>query len=53
MAFVLSDGLLCMILMTIISYNGWSHLTLLTLFDHDAPLTWSFGGRFVMMTKTL
>jgi hypothetical protein len=48
MAYVLSNGLLCMILMAMVSFHGWSHLTLLTLFDLDALLSLDMvlGGRF-------
>ena len=43
--FVLNDGLLCMILMTLLSRDCWSYMILwicLTM----VHLTWSFGGRF-------
>ena len=53
MDFVLSNGLLCMILMTMVSCDGWSHLTLLTLFDLDALLTWFLEDVFMMIPRTL
>jgi hypothetical protein len=46
MALVLSDGLLYIILMALVSCSCCSYLILWTLFSHDAPLTWSFGGCF-------
>jgi ACR3 family arsenite efflux pump ArsB len=53
MAYVLSNGLLCMILMTMVSCDGWSHLTLLTLFDLDALLTWFLEDVFMMIPRML
>jgi hypothetical protein len=53
MDYVLINGLLCMILMTMVSCDGWSHLILLTLFDLYALLTWFLEDLFMVIHRAL
>jgi hypothetical protein len=53
MDYVLSNGLLCMILMAMVSSDGWSHLILLALFYLDALLTWSIEDVLMMIPRML
>jgi hypothetical protein len=53
MAYVLSNDLLCIIIMTMVSCDGWYHLTLLIVFDLDTLLTWFLEYVFMMIPRTL